>query len=63
MTERTSERVEVDLGWAKLYVPVDYDLEKLPEIAEILETVRQHKLRQLTGQKIEQSARLEVEGE
>jgi len=63
MSDKAQERVEIDLGWAKVYIPADYDMGKLPDLAEFIEVVRQAKLKQLTGQKIKASAKLEVKGE
>ena len=63
MNKQDSEHVEVDLGWAKLYIPANYDMNKLSDLAEFIEVLRQAKLRELMGQKIKASAKLEVKGE
>lgn len=61
--EKPPERVEIDLGWAKLSLPVDYDRKKLPALAEVIDAYRRAKLARLLGQRIEAGAKLEVEGE
>lgn len=61
--EKAPERVEIDLGWAKLSLPVDYDREKLPALAEVIDAYRRAKLAGFLGQGIKQSTKLEIEGE
>jgi len=63
MSEKPPERVEIDLGWAKLSLPVDYDRKQLPALAEVIDAYRRAKLGRLLGQRIKQSTKLEVEGE